>query len=88
LWGRIGGDEFAILFRADATTAAKVCGRILERCRGLTGSIEGGYPEYVTLSCGIAQMMPGWSKAQLFRTADEALYEVKAQGRNAVRLRV
>lgn len=87
LVGRIGGDEFAILFRADAVTAAKVCGRILERCRQINGLIEGGHPEYVTLSCGIAQMMSGWTKAQLFRTADEALYEVKAQGRNAVRLR-
>lgn len=87
LVGRIGGDEFAILFRADATTAAKVCRRILDRCRQLNGLIEGGHPEHVTLSCGIAQMMPGWGKAQLFRTADEALYEVKAQGRDAVRLR-
>lgn len=88
LVGRIGGDEFAILFRADATTAAKVCRRILDRCRQLHDLTGGGHPDYVTLSCGIAQMMPGWSKAQLFRTADEALYEVKAQGRNAVRLRV
>jgi len=87
LVGRIGGDEFAILFRADASTAAKVCNRILGKCRVMTSSVIGEQLGYATLSCGIAQMMPGWSKTHLFRIADEALYEVKAQGRNAVRMR-
>lgn len=87
LVGRIGGDEFAILFRADALTAEQICNRILERCRVLANSAKDGYRLRVTLSCGVAEMVPGWSKAQLFHTADEILYEVKAQGRNAVRMR-
>lgn len=83
--GRIGGDEFAILFRADGATAVKVCNRILERCAILTQQGREGHLQNVTLSCGVAETVPGQSKSLLFRTADEALYDVKAAGRNAVR---
>lgn len=85
--GRIGGDEFAVLFNTDAQTAEKVCNRILDKCGILTASVRDGHMMHVTLSCGLAEMVPGWTKAQLFRNADEALYEVKGAGRNAVRLR-
>ena len=38
----------------------------------------------VTVSCGVAQLDPGWSSYDFVKAADEQLYEAKREGRNRV----
>jgi len=84
--GRIGGDEFAVLFRTGPEAALTACQRICQCVyetqifatdRRLIG---------VTISCGVAAMQTLGDRRELFEAADLALYEVKHRGRNGVRL--
>jgi len=72
---RIGGDEFTVLLRGDATTAEEVARRLVaetERPFEVSGVQVG-----VGLSVGIAQARPGDTPDSLVRRADAALYEAK-----------
>ncbi|WP_432485155.1 putative bifunctional diguanylate cyclase/phosphodiesterase [Kineococcus esterisolvens] len=72
---RYGGDEFAVLLPGAAGPAAL---EAVERLR-TAGSRAG-------LSCGVAELLPGESGADLMRRADSALYAAKAAGRGRARL--
>ena len=39
----------------------------------------------VRISCGVAQLQPGWRAYEFVRAADMQLYEAKRAGRNCVR---
>ncbi|MFM4962221.1 diguanylate cyclase [Aeromonas bivalvium] len=85
LVGRIGGEEFAIIMEGvSGEMAHSICDRIRRQIE--TGSRQGACPpcEGVTVSVGgiCAQGEPGL--AQLLTRADEAMYRVKATGRNGV----
>ena len=77
---RIGGEEFAWLLPESDARAAWAAG---ERARRAIGEVP--FPEVgpLTLSAGIAEFTEGMSVNDLFRAADSALYEAKAQGRDA-----
>lgn len=80
--GRIGGEEFAVLFRGLAHgAAAQVCDRlrILLGEQRLPGSEIG-----VTMSAGLAELCPGFGLDPIFAAADRALYRAKAAGRNRI----
>jgi diguanylate cyclase (GGDEF)-like protein len=80
--GRIGGEEFAILFRGLAHgAAAPVCDRLrmLLGEKRLPGSDIG-----VTMSAGLAELCPGFGLDPIFEAADRALYRAKAAGRNRI----
>ncbi len=80
--GRLGGEEFAVLFpglRADAALAA------CERLRQALAETEIVTPQgsfRVTVSIGLASLCPGMTPEAIFRQADAALYRAKAAGRN------
>lgn len=77
--GRMGGDEFVILFESDAAGSERLAGRI---CQMLSVPVElGGRPYPVTASVGIA-LAAGGSAGDLLRDADIAMYRAKAAGRN------
>ncbi|MFA5963552.1 MAG: diguanylate cyclase [Sphingomonas sp.] len=80
--GRVGGEEFAILFRGlGHAAAAPICDRIrsvLSEQR-LPGSDIG-----VTMSAGLAELCPGFGLDPIFAAADRALYRAKAAGRNRI----
>ena len=88
LFCRYGGEEFACLLPEIGLEAA------LARARELAGSVErlriarsdSQNPEVVTVSCGVAALVPdGESEPQeLVRRADAMLYAAKAAGRNRV----
>ena len=85
LVGRIGGEEFAIIMEGvSGQMAHSICDRIRRQIEA--GSREGACPpcEGVTVSVGgiCARGEPGL--AQLLIRADEAMYQVKAAGRNGV----
>jgi diguanylate cyclase (GGDEF)-like protein len=83
---RYGGDEFMLLLAS--TTASDVEGRLRKVVTDIAAS---GY-EYdllgrrevvrFTVSCGLADLVPGDTEEDLLKRVDEALYEAKKRGRN------
>src|SRR3954462_9449196 len=71
---RLGGDEFAIPLVQTS----------LDEAHALGGLILAAMPEGVTLSCGVAEVIPGARTADLLRAADQALYVAKRSGRARV----
>ncbi len=80
--GRLGGEEFAILFpdltSADALAACERVRRALERHRVVTNGGAFG----ITVSIGLAPVDTESTPEAVFRQADAALYRAKALGRN------
>lgn len=81
---RLGGDEFAILLGGDhdETSIMRLCDRIVQSFA--TGVIFRGATIRSSVSVGAA-IFPkhGNTGAQLYKSADLALYEVKRRGRNS-----
>ena len=83
LFGRLGGEEFAILLPDTTSEDAAI---LAERVRAdVEGTVfpseEGNFS--ITVSIGVASMSgPGDSLNDLLRRADRALYESKRAGRN------
>ena len=87
LAARYGGEEFVlILSETDAEGARAVANRIREQVAGLKVANEDSPHRYVTLSCGISTVVPGDDipVEKLVKSADNALYLAKKQGRNSV----
>jgi diguanylate cyclase (GGDEF)-like protein len=87
LVGRYGGDEFMVLITS--TTEEKAVfftDKLREKIATTDIAIPGTHvPVRITISGGIA-IFPthGQSTTELFRAADDALYESKRQGRNRI----
>ncbi len=84
LVGRLGGEEFMVVFPDQDAVAA---GKIVERIREDTSRIlfEAGAETFsITVSCGIAQFADGEDWQNLESRADSALYDAKNTGRNRV----
>lgn len=85
LVARYGGEEFAMILTAtDAAGASIVARRILDRIAELAIPHSGGEAGHVTLSIGIATLLPKPDMAPdiLISAADGALYRAKHGGRN------
>ena len=86
--GRFGGDEFVILFTNTTLPQAEM--RFLQLLSFVAGSEfevrEGGTVcrLRLTVSCGLAQSIPGEEPEDLLRRADKALYEAKRRGNNCL----
>jgi len=84
--GRIGGEEFGIVF------PGATVGAVAETIEALRRSIETlsipGHPGLrVTISAGVSDLRGAQGDAvDAFKRADAALYAAKAQGRNRVRI--
>lgn len=86
IFGRTGGEEFAIAFPSTALSEAQ---NVLERVRVAIerDEIEIHPNTFIkfTASFGLAQLTPASNDLNtLFRCADKALYRAKANGRNQV----
>jgi len=79
---RLGGEEFGILLpRCNEKLATSVAE--LHRQKISAAVLQyGGHKISVTVSCGVAEAIPGNSLANLMERADVALYEAKTRGRN------
>ncbi|MCU0308391.1 MAG: diguanylate cyclase [Thermoleophilia bacterium] len=79
---RFGGEEFAwILPEADLAAAFAAA----ERARAAVAAAEVPPAGRVTISAGVASLVPGRSAADLLAAADAALYAAKEGGRDQVR---
>jgi diguanylate cyclase (GGDEF)-like protein len=87
LVGRYGGDEFIMLITSTTEEqAASFVEKLREKISATDIAIPGTeVPVRITVSGGLA-MFPihGQSTTELFRAADDALYESKRQGRNRI----
>ena len=85
LFGRIGGEEFAILMPDCIATTAR---QIAEKVRNAIAECHGNVDELtlpVHASFGIAaSRTSGYELRQLLAHADDALYQAKREGRNRV----
>ncbi len=85
IFGRYGGEEFAVILPETDVSSAVV---LAERLRQLIASVPvefDGIQIPVTLSIGVTEFRPDMAKyEELFREADQALYRCKKSGRNCV----
>ncbi|MER2536128.1 MAG: GGDEF domain-containing protein [Rhizobiaceae bacterium] len=84
--GRIGGEEFAVLMTGtDMGLAMVYAERIrLKLVRACGGFVPGSLQPSVSI--GLCMARPGASLHDLFREADQALYQAKSAGRNRIHL--
>jgi diguanylate cyclase (GGDEF)-like protein len=84
LAARIGGEEFAVVLPDCALDDA------VSRAKSLCATVERNSEAWghrITASCGVAGFSSGiTSGARLLAEADQALYQAKQDGRNAVRV--
>jgi diguanylate cyclase (GGDEF)-like protein len=85
--GRIGGEEFAmVLPKADPEKVMHIAERIRTDISAVN-IISDGHPVEVTASFGVSlSVRQVENQDELLRTADDALYEAKAEGRNCVHI--
>jgi diguanylate cyclase (GGDEF)-like protein len=86
LAARYGGEEFVlVLGETDADGARWVAENVRQHVTEL-GILHATPQRRVTISCGVAAVLPkaGLSLEVLLRTADHALYQAKAAGRDKV----
>ncbi|MBM3115399.1 sensor domain-containing diguanylate cyclase [Jeongeupia naejangsanensis] len=87
LVGRYGGEEFSIIFPdASLLRAAQQVDDLRQRFSELCHISGNGEPLTISFSAGVAQLGNGMQTEQLIETADAALYQAKAAGRNQVGL--
>jgi diguanylate cyclase (GGDEF)-like protein len=85
---RIGGEEFGIILPGTDERGARQVARSIQRAVAAAQITHEGSPfGRVTVSIGIACVVPNaeTSPGTLYRSADAALYEAKASGRNTIR---
>jgi diguanylate cyclase (GGDEF)-like protein/PAS domain S-box-containing protein len=84
--GRLGGEEFAVLFLGPLAEAEAAALRAVEHVAAQPVSLPGGSPLQVTVSAGLAPCRrqtdtPAVTVARAYDLADRALYSAKAGGR-------
>lgn len=81
---RWGGEEFLLLLKnCSLEKATDIATNLL----GLVENHDFGLPDpaqKITISLGVAELVPGENHTAFFSRADEALYQSKADGRNRV----
>jgi len=89
LVARFGGEEFVVLLPAsDAQAAMEVARQIQQAIQALALPHEGAPFGIVTVSFGVASLVPQRDQApeELVRRADRAMYRAKQAGRNRIEL--
>lgn len=89
LFGRLGGEEFALLLPAIAEDEAEAAAERIRRAVANLGVVlDNGTVQLVTISVGLAYAgVPGRDFGELIALADNAMYEAKRAGRNRVAAR-
>jgi len=81
--GRLGGDEFALLL---PEMGAAAVGAFMEKLRRIINTEMSGKGWIINFSAGVLSCTrPPESVNEMIRMADDAMYEVKRQGKNGVK---
>jgi diguanylate cyclase (GGDEF)-like protein len=81
----VGGEEFLVLLPVTDLSAACLLAERLRQTLAVTSiTVDGGVAVYLPASFGVAELRAAEGYAEWFRRADSALYQAKAQGRNAL----
>jgi diguanylate cyclase (GGDEF)-like protein len=84
---RYGGEEFALILpEVNADNGVVVAEKIRKAVSEIVFIDDGDQAGYLTVSCGVTDNIKVASPEEMIRSADEALYWVKRNGRNLVRL--
>jgi len=83
--GRIGGEEFALLFpNTDLEGAVIACNRVINAIR-MEGVVDGEHTIHFTASIGLVETtVPGEAARAMLKRADILLYQAKAEGRDRI----
>jgi len=82
---RYGGDEFiALLPETSLPEALSVADRLRNRVANINLISENGEPVQVSISGGVADLLPGDTLKTLIERADQALYRAKQSGKNQI----
>ena len=85
-FGRLGGEEFAILLAgSDIDQASMVCERLRARL-AQPMELDNGATVTVTFSAGLVELDGRSTRSAMLEAADRALYRAKHSGRNCLRL--
>lgn len=84
LTGRLGGEEFVIALPAIAGTRLRLFADEVRRDCGAIDVSDLLGQRRMSVSIGVAEGPPGCNFETLYRTADQALYLAKAEGRDRV----
>ena len=84
LLGRIGGEEFLVLLPTTDMAAARPLAERLRQTLARASIADGTHTINLPASFGIAELQAAESQPEWFRRADDALYQAKQKGRNAV----
>lgn len=85
IFGRWGGEEFIIISKISRDNLENLIARLMRSLQDVT--IKGD-PEArkVTMSAGVTEALPGEAFDDIFKRADEAMYQVKQSGRGSWKL--
>jgi diguanylate cyclase (GGDEF)-like protein len=81
---RYGGEEFCCLLPDCSVAEGQALGQRLRRSIAEHRFSEAAGATRVTVSVGVAPLLPADSRDELFSRADRAMYEVKARGGDGV----
>lgn len=79
--GRMGGEEFAVLFEHTREEGARLNA---EAVRVATPQMSGAELPAVTVSGGVTEILPHETLGEAMQRADEALYQAKNSGRDRI----
>ncbi|GGZ13690.1 diguanylate cyclase [Novosphingobium colocasiae] len=82
--GRMGHDEFAILFECDLATARTIGERLIEAVRSTPVYTRDTVSIIATISCGMTTLDQTIGLDDAFEAADRALREIRRTGRNGI----
>ncbi len=83
VWGRLGGEEFALLLYENPQGGLQTAQRLLQKTRAINIPTASGELRFTT-SIGIASLAHDEDIESLLNRADNALYQAKHQGRDCV----
>lgn len=81
LCGRLGGEEFAVIYQGDKHGACTLAAQLIE-------TVEAAFisERKVSVSIGVAELVKGTDLSHGYRRADESLYLAKKNGKNRYEL--
>lgn len=82
--GRLGGEEFALVFDAPLADGQRLAEDLRAAVAAATIALPGGESLCITVSMGLSEGAQGCDMSQLLGAADSALYGAKRGGRNRV----